>query len=139
MNLQQLKKQNSMRREILFRGKLVSSNEWVYGNFIHSKRFKGCSNEYRIHEQDTGIESDIDEGTICQYSGMKDCKGIKIFEDDIIRDGCRLLVVKFNNGSFNFWTKYNTMVIQADTTLFEVIGNIIENPNMFLNNLINIV
>ena len=37
------------------------------GNYIHSKRFKGCSNEYRIHEQETGIESDIDEGTIGNF------------------------------------------------------------------------
>ena len=49
-----------MNREIKFRAKDYSNN-WVYGNLIHSKRFAGWANEWRIHEPETGIENVFDD------------------------------------------------------------------------------
>jgi hypothetical protein len=66
-------------RTIKFRAKALSG-EWVYGNFIHSKRFKGCSNEFRIHEQETGIEHDVLPETVGQFTGMFDMDGKEIYE-----------------------------------------------------------
>ena len=65
-------------KPILFRAKALSG-EWVQGNFIHSKRFAGCFNEYRIYDQDTGFEHDINLETVCRYIGITDKNGKLIF------------------------------------------------------------
>jgi len=35
-------------KQIIFKAKSLESGEWVYGNYVHSKRFEGCFNEHRI-------------------------------------------------------------------------------------------
>lgn len=68
----------------IFKAKSVSSGEWVYGNFIHSKRFAGLANEFRIYDQDTGVEHDIDPDTLCMATGMKKYKNQDyIFQNDV--------------------------------------------------------
>ena len=71
-------------RDILFRAKSLSSGQWVYGNFIHSKRFSGYSHEFRIHEIESGIESDVDAITVGQFTGLVDSLGCQLFEGDVI-------------------------------------------------------
>jgi len=82
-------------RTIKFRAKALSG-EWVYGNFIHSKRFKGCSNEFRIHEQETGIEHDVLPETVGQFTGMFDKDGNDIYEGMEVNER----KVSFENCSF---------------------------------------
>ena len=123
-----------MNREILFRGKHIhamDSNEhlngtWVYGylsdeNYIYGKSLEG--------------EFLIDENTICQYTGLTDKNGKKIFENDIVQvgwyngtveyeDGC--FVIKWNNIKFlrkdlGYW---------ANLDGFQTIGNIYDNPEL---------
>lgn len=84
-------------REILFKGKRKDSEEWVFGylfddGMIDSNRmFVGSLviEDYKGNADDrydiTGIDfCEVIPETICQYTGLKDEKGEKIFENDIL-------------------------------------------------------
>jgi len=137
-------------REILFRGKCLSSGEWIYGNLIHSQRFKGCSNEFRIHEKESGIESDIEPTSICQFTGLIDKNDIKIFEKDILKIKALTVrdinyMISYSSGaSFiaigKYWERVpklyeNIYIVQLDSISnislnTEVVGNAIDEPQL---------
>lgn len=62
-------------REILFRGKTKVFGKWVYGDAIVNNLYPSGYNidEYSIYPK-----------TLGQYTGFKDCNGVKIFEHDIV-------------------------------------------------------
>ena len=137
-------------RTIKFRAKAVSKNDWVYGNFIHSKRFEGCSNEFRIHEQETGIESDVLEETLGQFTGLHDKNGKEIYEGDIIRfNGVNDYSGKSGVVRVVFWDEDNSgwsvshltsepsrsfaLADKSMTPDREIIGNIHDNPELLAN------
>lgn len=72
-------------REILFRAIAIHGNEWVFGNYIHSKRMSGRSCEYRIVDKDTGMESDIIPETLGQFINATDQHKEMLFVGDRIR------------------------------------------------------
>lgn len=70
-------------REILFRGKRgkqVDNGKWVYGDLIHIS-----TDDFAIwgFDNHTQFVSVIPE-TVCQYTGLKDKNGTRIFEHDIV-------------------------------------------------------
>lgn len=69
-----------MKRGILFRGKSVDKNEFVYG-----LPYSSCYDEEidQIVVQDYHV--DIKTETIGQFTGLTDKNGVKIFENDIIK------------------------------------------------------
>ena len=135
------------KRIIKFRSKCGHTGEWIYGNFINSKRFTGCSNEFRIHNIETGMESDVIPETVGQFTGLIDKNGKEIFEGDLIKltGGLRLEFypdngqIIFNEHSGSFVMKalnehgvyMNFSLGYSDGTEIEVVGNIYENPNGF--------
>ena len=133
-------------REILFRAKRLDDGEWVEGFYV-------CLNgiEHMIYngyaETDCGEfypdYFQVDPETICQFTGLTDKEGVKIFEGDIVSTDIErpYLIVEFRDGCFMFNCNdggedyYDIMlpILNEPQTQYkygEVIGNIFDNPEL---------
>lgn len=66
-------------REILFKGKSLLSGEWVEGYYIGPIGVLDVHEICDIHDI-TGTRVEVDPSTVCEYTGMTDKNGTKIFE-----------------------------------------------------------
>lgn len=87
-------------RELLFRGKSLDDDEFVYGNLVQYSNGKKF-----IHSNGAVSHSiEVDPITIGQFTGITDKNGHKIFEFDIVQDinwAYRKGIVKFGTGTFD--------------------------------------
>lgn len=83
-----------MKREILFKGKLSHSKEWIEGNLIIDKNlnmyiipFKKFKNNGYHLIIDSNYKYLVDKDSVCQFINHRDKNGKKIFEGDYDADG----------------------------------------------------
>lgn len=87
-------------RTIKFKGKSVDISEWIEGYY-----YKECDNTYIIEDRQKNSMLNrngavlVDPDTVCQFTGMKDIEGNKVWEGDIL-DGQLNGEVVFTSGTF---------------------------------------
>lgn len=115
------------------------------GNLITNERNENQKYIGYIFDERNGIIEDFDlieviPDTLCQYTGLTDKNGKRIWENDILRrDGYWDIRIEFENGVFMVRNtdkvQYINRVVYApisifDIKMYEVIGNIFDNPEL---------
>lgn len=136
-------KWRDMTREIIFKAKRIDNGEWVEGCLVidHSR-----SNlfEYRIQPVESGVlyAPPINPETICQYTGLTDKNGNRIWENDIcdrkepypeivkMYDGDWTLDYSYSCGKDYGYCYCNLGFYTVERKEVEVIGNIFDNPEL---------
>lgn len=147
-----------MNREILFKAKRKDNGEWVEGQYVYITNpltEDGKPIKHLICDGTNIFNDLIDPDTLCQYTGLTDKNGKKIWENDILRysydyDGSPFLKdgeeIKYRVGAV-FWREWrgswavcgrgNKKCTNNDVFKYnrnpnraEVIGNIFDNPEL---------
>lgn len=144
-------------REILFRGKRIDNGEWVEGYYMPRPNLPKGEIHYIVSIGDTKWH-EVDPSTICQYTGLTDKNGRKIWENDIVnvrhekyldepdakfymfpktKEYERKYAVEFVNTGSNYGYRCRNRSIHfliTKNTIYnhkiEVIGNIFDNPEL---------
>lgn len=140
-------------REILFRGKRKDNGKWVEGSYCQKKTAHYEGREVVEDVKHLIITSmtdcrylyaEVDQETVCQYTGLTDRNGRKIFEGDILRfvnyinNNEWLCVIEFLEGSFicryiredGELGEYNHFTSWHEKVKWEVISNIFDSPEL---------
>lgn len=146
-------------REILFKAKRKDNGEWVEGYYIYHIKRTICPLGDSVKPEDEqhvimrdGFSDwnmprntavyEINPDTICQYTGLTDKNGNKIWENDICdRKEKYHEIVTYNEGDWQLDYSYalgkekhfcacNLGFYACERKCVEVIGNVFDNPEL---------
>lgn len=143
-------------REILFRGKSIKTNQWIYGGFhIWEKRQVCALDNDRLKDDEISYVITVNSfadwnmprtmqaveviaDTVGQYTGLTDRNGRKIFEGDIVNiltENEEFGIITYDDGGFfvdasTFSVDFMNNINGSD---IEVIDNIHDNPKALKN------
>lgn len=141
-------------REILFKAKRLDNGEWVEGNLVQSE---DVDDDFKViiiplkeswmyteeYSNDIGFEGwyKVDPTTLCQYTGLTDKNGKRIWENDILcghldeeyPEDITYTKVFWNVSRFHTKENHSIDIEPFDewyTEHFEVCGNIFDNADL---------
>lgn len=128
-------------RTILFRGKMLKSGAWIEGDLRQYP-----SGAVAIKDNSFCHIIEVDPASVCQYTGLKDKNGKKIFEGDIVEqswfdcvepidDSVGEVVYCENDCSFSVMDANKKEIVPLGRCHsyhweVDVIGNIHDNPEL---------
>ena len=131
-------------REILFRAKRIDNGEWVEGQYafiLNPLTESGEPIKHLICNGTNIFNDEIDPETICQYTGLTDKNGNRIWENDIVGawsegktyigrgkrrvDGLYIIYPSYQKQEF-----WGLCPDENGKTTVEVIGNTLDNPEL---------
>lgn len=138
-----------MAREILFKAKRKDNGEWVEGYYLtkYDETYGEIERKrqyiYRTRSSRNWEYAEIDENTLCQFTGLTDCNGNKIWENDVVKqyyedwrtklDYVAIEVIKWVQDGTRFVAydkKKDDSFWLSHVSTYEVIGNIFDNPEL---------
>ncbi len=140
------------KRPVLFKAKRIDNGEWVIGYVTRIRRSdkKGNAKSYyfnALSEQGWVTECVVSAETVCQYTGLDDKKGNKIFEWDIVdcrekrgaafwrckvawnKEKARFDVITMGC-AFPLFLEDSNSGIRVGGADYEVVGNVFDNPEL---------
>ena len=136
-------------REILFRAKRIDNGEWVEGQYafiLNPLTESGEPIKHLICNGTNIFNDEIDPETLCQYTGLKDKNGNRIWENDIVV--CKQYIdgnfidyhiefgfVEMKHGAYGLHRDrpdayYRPFKDWLEDYEYEVLGNIFDNPEL---------
>ena len=133
-------------REILFKGKRKDNGEWVEGQLFKTNLltfiFPGATNGSFDGKAMKFINPCyyVDPETVCQYTGLTDRNGNKIWENSIVNnvdceeengEPCYAKVVFHKETWYLKESRFEPQCTLHETTdVLEIVGNIFDNPEL---------
>ena len=126
-----------MKREILFRGRIVDDSRWIEGSFTIDCKGE-CEILHQLKTPHGGFQFlKVIPETVGQFTGMTDKNGTKIFEGDIVKEQYKSHEIIYNvywdEDYFAFRVKskdYSYYLDELVPSNSEVIGNIHDNKEL---------
>ncbi len=128
-----------MNREIKFRGKVVNTNQWVYGNLMvykkHYPTITWVDDAELVGNKRTYV---VYPDSVGEWAGLNDKNGQEIYEGDVVLqqgyNGKKMpMAVRFEKGAFivgyhkGSSTRKTPMLVSSKC---EVIDNVFDNPKL---------
>lgn len=134
-------------REILFKAKQIDNGEWIEGSLIDLDIDSGYCYIVQPYKKAsilpiifliTDRMKLVDPETLCQFTGLCDKNGKRIWENDIIQYGAVAAVVNFGeygNGNLGFYVDFPEETFYRKELGYwrrkvETSGNVFDNPEL---------
>lgn len=129
-----------MDNRYLFRAKRIDGGQWIKGTVLFHD--DDAATIFSQHPADGSLQGfEVDPSTVCQCTGLKDTNGTLIWENDIMvahldenypKDETYIRIL-WNGSGFCSKEKGSediSPIDKFDQEYFEVIGNIIDSPEL---------
>lgn len=137
-----------MSRKILFKAKRKDNGEWVEGYVVLYPSGKAEIHKISKELPDILLKLEVEPETLCQYTGLTDKNGRKIWENDIVTITLECNdylipsetgIVEYSYGQYELKVKapdgqnaYSDLINKLSEAPFEIekLGNIFDNPEL---------